>query len=222
MNVGDIVTKLTGCYLTEMPYSGATVQLLPNSAHNETPMQALISTNLGPVSVELSAVAYPSEVTQRCNIMVTVGQRDNTLAVSDDDLGNHLRLRVPGIGEVGGRADAGSAGQLLFECDAPADEPLHRMVEVYGVSRAQRFLEPFTATRCLSLPGAEPQPPMSSRSRSGKPTKHCRRGNRGGCSGSPDGHLRLDTHNGRILKNASVWNAASSYISLGTFNDDDA
>ena len=140
MNVGDIVPTLTGCYLTEMPYSGATVQLLPNSANNETPMQALISTNLGPVSVEFSAVAYPSEVTQRCNIMVTVGQRDTTLTVSDDDLGNHLRLRVPGIGEVGGRADAGSAGQLLFECDAPADEPLHRMVEVLWCLQSAQIL----------------------------------------------------------------------------------
>lgn len=130
MNVGDIVPKLTGCYHTEMQYSGATVQLLRNSDNIETPMQALISTHPGPVPVELSAVAYPCEVTQRCNIMVTIGQPGTAHTVSNDDIGTHLRLRVSGVGEVGGRAGAGSAGQLLFESDVPAEEPMHRVVEV--------------------------------------------------------------------------------------------
>lgn len=90
----------------------------------------MISAAFGPVAAELSSESFPNEVCQNTNLMLTAEQCDTASPVSDDDLGNYLHLRVPNLGEVGDRADAGRSGHLPSACDTPAVEALPRVVEV--------------------------------------------------------------------------------------------
>ena len=129
-------------------------------------MHAMIPTHSGPVAVELSAVAFPNEATQHCNIMVTVQRPDSAPTVSDEEFASHLRLRVPGVGEVGGRADTGSAGQLLFESDDSAVEPLPSVVEVLWCLQGAQILG---TLYCGTLPAVPEQESASSDTTSNSP-----------------------------------------------------